>query len=127
MAGIALTLSLLSYNRALSYSKFGKPAEAKADFDKAKQLGYTGPEFTPTRTATIGETSAVDAYNRGVGSLTRNNTTRRLVDFSEALRLKPRDDWAYHMCGRAYSLQGRKTEAQADFDKPKQLGYTGPR
>jgi len=32
------------YNRALFFKAEGQNAQAQADFAKAKQLGYTGPE-----------------------------------------------------------------------------------
>jgi tetratricopeptide (TPR) repeat protein len=32
------------YNRGVAYRKMGKNTEAQADFDKAKQLGYTVPQ-----------------------------------------------------------------------------------
>jgi tetratricopeptide (TPR) repeat protein len=31
------------YNRGITYQQLGKSAKAQADFDKAKQLRYTGP------------------------------------------------------------------------------------
>jgi Flp pilus assembly protein TadD len=32
------------FERGNAYRKLGKEAQAQADFDKAKQLGYTGPQ-----------------------------------------------------------------------------------
>jgi len=46
-----------------------------------------------------------------------------IKDFTEAIRLKPDDGYAYHFRGYAYQERGLKANAAADFAKAKELGY----
>jgi tetratricopeptide (TPR) repeat protein len=49
-----------------------------------------------------------------------------ISDYNQALWLNSSYAEAYYHQGLAYRAQGYETLAQADFDKAKQLGYTGP-
>jgi tetratricopeptide (TPR) repeat protein len=46
--------------------------------------------------------------------------------FNEAIRWRPTFGEAYYRLGLVRRKQGYEDEAKADFDKAKQLGYTGP-
>jgi tetratricopeptide (TPR) repeat protein len=44
-------------------------------------------------------------------------------DYNDAIQLNPKDGEAYYNRGSAYKKLGKNAEAQADFEKAKQLGY----
>jgi tetratricopeptide (TPR) repeat protein len=51
---------------------------------------------------------------------------KAISDYTEAIRLNPNYAAAYHDRGLAYKQLGKNAQSQADFDKAKQLSYTGP-
>jgi tetratricopeptide (TPR) repeat protein len=67
------------------------------------------------------------AYNRrGVAYYDTNDYDKSISDYSEAIRLDPNYGQAYDNRGITYRRQGKDAQAQADFYKAKQLGYTRP-
>jgi len=65
-------------------------------------------------------------YNRGLVQSAKKIFDWALGDYNSALRLDPNNAAAYYHRGLAYLRLGYHAKAQADFDKAKQLGYTGP-
>jgi tetratricopeptide (TPR) repeat protein len=65
-------------------------------------------------------------YDRGFNFQRRGEYLNAINDYSTAIRMNPGHARAYHNRGLAYRLFGKQSKAQADFDKAKQLGYTGP-
>jgi Flp pilus assembly protein TadD len=51
---------------------------------------------------------------------------KAISDFSEAIRLDPNNAQAYGHRAAIYRIQGKNFEADVDFARAKQLGYTGP-
>jgi hypothetical protein len=65
-------------------------------------------------------------YDRGFNFQKRGEYVNAISDYSTAIRMNPGYARAYYNRGLAYRMFGKQSKAQADFDKAKQLGYTGP-
>src|SRR5271165_5420249 len=128
------------YGRALAYQAQGKNDKARADFAKAKRLGYTLaqadsdtampiPESTPTRDAPTGLSATNDTArsyeNWGSWDYSKGEYDVAIRDYSQAINADPRDGAAYYGRALAYQAQGKNDKAQADFAKAKRLGFTG--
>ncbi len=55
--------------------------------------------------------------------MVKGDFDKAIADFSEAIRLDPKDADAYFNRGRAYEKKGETERARADFDQAKILGY----
>ena len=64
-------------------------------------------------------------YNRALHLAAGADYDEAISDYTEVIRLNPNSALAYNSRARAFEAQGKHVEAQADFDKAKQLGYTG--
>jgi lipoprotein NlpI len=69
---------------------------------------------------------AVLAWRRGNGFRERDDNTRALAEYDEALRLRPDNDQFHKMRGDLYALIGRLDDAIADYDEAVRLnpGYS---
>jgi tetratricopeptide (TPR) repeat protein len=108
------------YRRGMCYQKLGKNAKAQADFDKAKQLGYTRPESTATPGTTPTQTPTPDAafYNsRGSYFYQTEDYDEAISDFGEAIRLDPNDAQAYYNRGSAYDEKKDYDKAISDYSE----------
>lgn len=98
-------------NRAVAYADLGQFARAIEDNDEALKLDRSFPLAYFNRAADHRE---LGRYERAIG------------DYSELIRLQP--DFgagkAYVQRGITYLLAERDSEANADFDRARQLGYT---
>jgi tetratricopeptide (TPR) repeat protein len=79
---------------------------------------------TSTPTPTLG---AAFYNNRGWDFYQKKDYDEAISDYSDVIRLDPNDAVAYSKRGLAYKQLGKNAKAKADFDKAKQLGYTGPK
>ena len=50
---------------------------------------------------------------------------KAIADFTEGIRLDPKNAAAYHFRGRAYSKKSEKAKAEADFAQAKKLAVQG--
>jgi tetratricopeptide (TPR) repeat protein len=65
-------------------------------------------------------------YNRGVACSNKRDYDKAISDFSEYIKVSPNEGDGYYWRGISYRRLGKNVEAQADFNKAKELGYTGP-
>jgi tetratricopeptide (TPR) repeat protein len=73
---------------------------------------------------------AISDYTQAIG-LDPNyanafNYDKAISDYSEYIKLSPNEGDGYYWRGISYHRLGKNVEAQADFNKAKELGYTGP-
>ncbi len=54
-----------------------------------------------------------------------NRHDKAIADFTEAVRLDPKNAGAYYGRGRAYDTLGQKAKSEADLTKARQLCYKG--
>jgi tetratricopeptide (TPR) repeat protein len=89
------------YDRALGYSMAGQFGQAITDYDESIRLD---PQYAKT-------------YGlRAIAYDYLGQSQRAIDDYSEAIRLEP-TAFLYAARGRVYEIQGRNTEALADFEK----------
>ena len=69
------------------------------------------------------EQRAVDAYNRGGVYGKKGDRDKEIVEYTEAIRLKPDFAEAYYNRGVAYEGKGDKSKADEDIAKAKALGF----
>ena len=69
------------------------------------------------------EERAVDALNRGFDYDVKGEHDNAIANFTEAIRLNPKDAKAYQGRGAVYHNKGEQAKAEADFAKAKELGY----
>ncbi len=60
---------------------------------------------------------AVAHHNRGLAYAVKGDLDRAIADFSEAIRLDPKDVWSYHNRGLAYAAKGDFDRAIADYSE----------
>jgi tetratricopeptide (TPR) repeat protein len=105
--------SVLYYNRGLAYYYSKDYDKAISDFNEAIRWNPLEPD--------------ADEYcARGLAYHYSKDYDKAISDFNEAIRLSQNYALAYYNRGVTYRKQGKDAQAQADFDKAKQLGYTGP-
>jgi tetratricopeptide (TPR) repeat protein len=82
---------------------------------------------TSTAPAPTGTVVSDPAFfnNRGWEFYQNGDYDKAISDYTEAIRLDSNYANAYYSRGLAYRKQGNEAQAQADFRKAKQLGYTG--
>ena len=64
-------------------------------------------------------------YCRGLIYHKKGDYDKAVADYTEAIRLDPRDADAYYNRGVVYKYKGETAEAEADFAVAKKLGYKG--
>jgi tetratricopeptide (TPR) repeat protein len=109
------------YNRALHLAAGADYDEAISDYTEAIRL-YPGPKAS----AFWHRGEANTYYRRGNAYFDKKDYAKAISDYTEVIRLNPNSALAYNSRARAFEAQGKHVEAQADFDKAKELGYTGP-
>ena len=67
------------------------------------------------------ENQAVAYYNRGLAYENKNDYTRAIADFSEAIRLDPNDAEAYFYRGLDKARIGDKAGSEADIAEAKRI------
>ena len=65
--------------------------------------------------------TASDHYKRGMSAFEKRNIDQALTEFTEVIRLDPKNTVAYLMRGTAYGTKQELDRAIADFDKAIQL------
>ncbi len=63
-------------------------------------------------------------YNRGVAHRKLGQYELAIEDYDEAIRLNPQYAEAYYLRGAVYGVIGKSIEAERDFGKAKDLGYS---
>lgn len=64
---------------------------------------------------------AVAHHNRGIAYVVKGDFGRAIADFTEAIRLDPKDVWAHHDRGLAYAAKGDFDRAIADYSEAVRL------
>jgi len=103
------SVALAYFSRAVASSNLGDQKGAQADYKEALKL------FTDAIRASPG--NAAMLFQRGLIYHTMGETDQAIVDYSDAIRLAPTDDYAYVNRGIAlYSRQDNNEGALRDFD-----------
>src|SRR5271165_4018575 len=106
------------------------PNDAKAYHNRGRAYHYTKHYDKAlsdyTEAIRLDPNDGANYYDRGLAYYDNKDYDKAISDFTEAIRLDPNYAKAYHNRGLSYSRLGKNAQAQADFDKAKQLGYTGP-
>jgi tetratricopeptide (TPR) repeat protein len=89
-----------------------------------RETGLVTPIPTPTKSRL--SLDAVFYNHLGIAMYERLDDDGAISDYNEAIRVDPNYGQAYYNRGLTNHIQGKDAQAQADFDKAKQLGYTGP-
>ncbi len=111
------------YNRCIAYNRQKKYDLALPDCNRAIALGPGANTLNATGQEKVSaDRSKSDYYNqRGVVYHGRNEIDRAIADYSEALRLYPRNATALSNRARAYEAKGDSARAKADRDATKRL------
>jgi tetratricopeptide (TPR) repeat protein len=86
---------------------------------------------TPTPTARISPTArdyinrGWDLYQRGFLEHQSSLLDEAIINYTEAIKLDPKNADAYYNRALAYQREGESAQASDDFAKAKQLGYRG--
>jgi len=107
----------LDPNNTNAYYYRGRVHQHKRDHDKAI------PDYAKVISLDANNTNAY--YNRGAAYANFGVYDKAISDYTETIRLNPNYAKGYYKRGICYREQGKTFEAQADFDKAKQLGYSG--
>ena len=112
------------YNRCIAYNRQQKYDLALPDCNQAIALGPSANSLNATGQEKLSaDRSRSDYYNqRGAVYHGRNEIDRAIADYSEALRLYPRNVTALNNRARAYDSKGDSARAQADRDAARRLG-----
>jgi tetratricopeptide (TPR) repeat protein len=97
------------YNRGVGFGLKGDHDKAIADFTEAVRLCPDDAEAYCSRAL---------AYTK------KADFDRAIADYTEAIRLRPDDGEAYHNRGAAYREKGMDSEAEDDFARAKELGFS---
>jgi tetratricopeptide (TPR) repeat protein len=111
------------YNRCIAYNRTQKYDLALPDCNQAIALGPTANSLNATGQEKLSnDRSKSDYYTqRGVAYHGRNEIDRAIADYSEALRLHPKNVVALNNRARAYDDKGDGARAKADRDAAKRL------
>jgi tetratricopeptide (TPR) repeat protein len=96
------------YNRGLAYYNKKEYDEAISNYTDAIKLN---PNY------------ADGYYNRGLAYYNKKEYDKAISDYTDAIKLNPNYANAYYNRGLVYRIQGNKAQAQADFNKARQLGF----
>jgi tetratricopeptide (TPR) repeat protein len=111
------------YNRCIAYNRTQKYDLALPDCNQAIALGPTANSLNATGQEKLSnDRSKSDYYTqRGLAYHGRNEIDRAIADYSEALRLYPKNVVALNNRARAYDDKGDGARAKADRDAAKRL------
>ena len=111
------------YNRCIAYNRTQKYDLALPDCNRAIALGPAANTLNATGQEQLSsDRSKSDYYTqRGVAYHGRREIDRAIADYSEALRLYPRNVSALNNRARAYDDKGDGARAKADRDAAKRL------
>ena len=97
--------------RGIAKSQLSKAGEASADFDKAIRI----------------DPNDTDAYFfRGLVEGTLGDLVKSIDSLTKVIELDPKHPDAYYVLGLTYQSLSDDKNAQANFDKAKELGYEMP-
>jgi tetratricopeptide (TPR) repeat protein len=100
------------------YLRRGKNYQALKNYDKAIS------DFTEA--IRLHPNDAFGYLYRGDAYFDERDYDKAISDYSQGITLDPKYALPYYSRGTVYRVLGKNAQAQADFDKAKQLGYTGP-
>jgi tetratricopeptide (TPR) repeat protein len=111
------------YNRCIAYNRTQKYDLALPDCNQAIALGPSANTLNATGQEKLSnDRSKSDYYTqRGVAYHGRNEIDRAIADYSQALRLYPKNGVALNNRARAYDDKGDGARAKADRDAAKRL------
>jgi tetratricopeptide (TPR) repeat protein len=111
------------YNRCIAYNRQQKFDLALSDCNRAIALGPTANTLNATGNEKLSnDRSKSDYYaQRGAVYHGRRELDRAIADYSEALRLYPKNIIALNNRARAYDDKGDSARARADRDAAKRL------
>lgn len=95
--------------RGIVYLEKGNNEQAEADFTRVIESGYWIPNVF---------------FNRGLARYRMNKWNLALEDFTEAIRLDPRDENAYYYRAYTYAQLGNQKSARKDAQKAIELDDT---
>ena len=104
---------------SLSFFAAGVARNAARDWDEAIAL-FGNALKSPEEHTPILEQSEI-YRNRGNAYSAKGDYGQAITDYSEALRFKPDDFWAYYDRGNAYSAKGDYHQAIADYSEALRL------
>jgi tetratricopeptide (TPR) repeat protein len=111
------------YNRCVAYNRQKKYELALADCSKAIELGPSANALNATGEEKLSNDRSSSDYftQRGIAYRARQEINRAIADYSEALRLYPRNVAALGNRARAYEAKGDSKRAKADRDAARRL------
>lgn len=111
------------YNRCIAYNRTQKYDLALADCNKAITLGPTTNALNATGQEKLSiDRSRADYFaQRGVAYHGKQEIDRAIADYTEALRLYPKQRTALVSRARAYEAKGDTTRANADKEAAERL------
>jgi len=104
------------YNRGLVYKHSWYDKQAIDDFYKAIELDQS---FAANAHKKCGDVHLQRASYKG----TQSQYEKAIQEYDKAIKFNPNDDESYYNRGKCYQALGYTEQAQADFEKAKELGY----
>ena len=132
--GGLLLVGALAGGAYLLSKAFGGSDDKKSsnDTQKAKNTNSTARSYSKSsgrQQSTVVKSSkneAWECFRLGKEYYSRGQYNQAIQSYSRAIILNPDYAYAYHHRGLAYkALGGNEFNAQSDFDRAKQLGYSG--
>jgi tetratricopeptide (TPR) repeat protein len=111
------------YDRCIIYNLKEDFDRALVDCNQAVKLGPSPGAISATGAERLGDDRTSSDYyaQRGVAYLGKKDYDRAITDFSNAIRLNPKNAKAISNRGLAYQGKGDSARADADFEAAKQL------
>ena len=110
--------AIAHYNRGVAYNLLGQSQRVSSNlnlYERAIQALNEAIRLNPQAEA---------YYNRGVAHRKLGQYELAIEDYDEAIRLNPQYAEAYYLRGAVYGVIGKSIEAERDFGKAKDLGYS---
>jgi len=104
------------YNRGLVYKHSWYDKQAIDDFYKAIELDQS---FAANAHKKCGDVHLRQGSEHG----TQIRYEKAIQEYDKAIKFNPNDDESYYNRGKCYQALGYTEQAQADFEKAKELGY----